>query len=83
MQNDKIGISFMEFRTVAGLKLLVEEIKSGAPNDGFLLNTLTTLFRLSRVLLDISKCIRLSRVLLDISKCILSGAIKFASVRSS
>ena len=46
MQSDKIGISFMEFRTVAGLKLLVEEIKSGAPNDGFLLNTLTTLFRL-------------------------------------
>ena len=37
----------MEFRTVAGLKLLVEEIKSGAPNDGSLLNTLTTLFRLS------------------------------------
>ena len=25
--------------------------KSGAPNDGFLLNTLKTLFRLSRVLL--------------------------------
>ena len=26
---------------------------SGAPNDGFLLNTLKTLFRLSRVLLDL------------------------------
>ena len=37
---------------------------NGAPNDGFLLNTLTTLFRLPGVLLDIYKCI-------------LSGAIKF------
>ena len=26
---------------------------SGAPNDGFLLNSLKTLFRLSRVLLDL------------------------------
>ena len=26
---------------------------SGAPNDGFLLNTLKTLFRLSRVVLDL------------------------------
>ena len=43
---------------------------SGAPNDGFLLNTLKTLFRLSRVFLDIWKCI-------------ISGAIKFVSVRSS
>ena len=29
----------------------------GAPNDGFLLHTLKTLFRLSRVLLDLKKCI--------------------------
>ena len=29
----------------------------GAPNDGFLLNALRTLFRLSRVLLDLQKCI--------------------------
>ena len=43
---------------------------SGAPNDGFLLNTLRTLFRLSRVLLDLYKSI-------------LSGAIKFVSVQSS
>ena len=40
-----------------------------APNDGFLLNTLKTVFRLSRVLLD--------------QKCTLSGAITFLSVRSS
>ena len=43
---------------------------SGAPNDGFLLNTLKTLFRLSRVLLDLLKGI-------------LSDAIKFVPVRSS
>ena len=43
---------------------------SGAPNDAFLQNTLKTLFRLSRVLLDLQKCI-------------LSGATKFLSVRSS
>ena len=44
---------------------------SGAPNDvGFLLSTLRTLFRLSRVLLDLYKSI-------------LSGAIKFVSVQSS
>ncbi|CAH3016490.1 unnamed protein product [Porites evermanni] len=39
---------------------------SGAPNDGFLLNTLKTLFRLSRVLLDLCSCI-------------LSCAIRFVS----
>ena len=44
--------------------------KSGAPNDGFFLNTSKTLFRLSRVLLDLQRCI-------------LSGAIKLVSVRSS
>ena len=44
--------------------------KSGAPNYSFLQNTLKTLFRLSRVLLDLQKCI-------------LSGATKFLSVRSS
>ena len=43
---------------------------TGAPNDGFFLNTLKTL-------------LRLSRVLLDLWKCILSGAKKFVSVRSS
>ena len=32
-----------------------KEYKRGAPNDGFLLNTLKTLFRLSRVLLDFWK----------------------------
>ena len=42
---------------------------SGAPNDGFLLNALKTL-------------LRLSGVLSDLQKCILSGAIKFVSVRS-
>ena len=41
----------------------------GAPNDSFLPNTLTTLFRLSRALLDLKKCI-------------LTGAIKLISVRS-
>ena len=45
-------------------------VLSGALNDGFLLNTLKTLFRLSRALLDIYKCI-------------LRGARKFVSVRSS
>ena len=42
--------------------------KSGAPNEGFLLNTLKTLFRLSRVLLDLAKCI-------------INGAIKFVSAQ--
>ena len=42
----------------------------GAPNYGFFLSTLKTLFRLSRVISDLQKCI-------------LSGAIKFVSVRSS
>ena len=31
--------------------------QSGAPNDNFLLNTLKTLFRLSRIVLDLLKCI--------------------------
>ena len=44
--------------------------QTGAPNDGFLLNALKTLFRLSGVRSDVYK-----------SK--LSGAIKFVSVRSS
>ena len=54
------------------LKKFVSSLQylSGAPNDGFLLNSLKTLFSLSRVLLDIQKCI-------------LSGTIKFISVRSS
>ena len=43
---------------------------SGEPKDGFLLNTLKTLFRLSRVLLDLQKSF-------------LSGSVKFVSVRSS
>ena len=43
---------------------------SGAPNDSFLPHSLKTLFRLSRVFLDLQKCI-------------LSGAIKFVPVRSS
>ena len=43
---------------------------SGAPNDSFLPHLLKTLFRLSRVFLDLQKCI-------------LSGTIKFVSVRSS
>ena len=50
--------------------LQLKECKTGAPNDGFLLNTLKTPFRLSRALLDIQRCI-------------LSGAINFATVRSS
>ena len=33
--------------------LQLKECKTGAPNDGFLLNTLKTPFRLSRALLDI------------------------------
>ena len=41
-----------------------------ATNNGLLLNTLKTLFRLSRVLLDLKKCI-------------LSSTIKFLSVLSS
>ena len=43
--------------------------KTGAPNDNFLLNTLKTLFRLSRVVLDLKKYI-------------LSGSITLDSVRS-
>ena len=43
-----------------------EHLEPGATNDGFLLNkSIETLFRLSRVLLDLNKCI-------------LSGAIKFS-----
>ena len=49
---------------------LRRENKAGTPREGFLLHTLKILFRLSRVLLDLQKCI-------------LSGAIKFVSVRSS
>ena len=45
-------------------------VLSGATNNGFLLNTLKTLFRLSRVLLDPQKSI-------------INGAVKFVSVRSS
>ena len=45
--------------------------QTGAPNDGFLLNALKTLFSLSRVLLDYFQ------------KYILIGAMKFISVRSS
>ena len=41
----------------------------GVTNDSFLPNTLKTLFRLSRALLDLKKCI-------------LTGAIKLISVRS-
>ena len=51
------------------LRLVAIE-KTGAHNDGFLLNALKTLFRQSRVLSDLWKCI-------------LSGAIKFVAVRSS
>ena len=42
---------------------------SGAPNDGFLLNAFKSLFRLSRVLLNLKKCI-------------INGAVNFVSVRS-
>ena len=44
--------------------------KTGTPNDGFLLTALKTLFRLSRVLSALQKCI-------------LSSAIKFVSLRQS
>ena len=44
------------------------DFMSRAPNDGFLLSILKPLFRLSRVLLDLKKCI-------------LSGALKFVSLR--
>ena len=40
---------------------------TGVINNGLLLNTLKTLFKLSRILLDLKKCI-------------LSGTIKFLSV---
>ena len=52
---------------------------SGATNDRFSLNTLKTLFRLSRVLLDIYIYIHIS----SLEICILRGPIKFVSVRSS
>ena len=38
---------------VGPVTLQLKECKTGAPNDGFLLNTLKTPFRLSRALLDI------------------------------
>ena len=47
-----------------------ERRKTGEPNDSVVLNVLKTLFRLSRILLDLQKYI-------------LSGAIEFTSVRSS
>ena len=42
---------------------------SGAPNDGLLLNAFKSLFRLSRVLLNLKKCI-------------INRAVNFLSVRS-
>ena len=45
-----------------------QRLISGAPKDGFLPNALKTHFRLSRVLLDLYRCI-------------LSGDLKFVSVR--
>ena len=47
-----------------------ERRKTGEPNDSVVQNVLKTLFRLSRILLDLQKYI-------------LSGAIEFTSVRSS
>jgi len=47
-----------------------EHHSAGAPNDGFLLNALKTLFWLSKVLLDLKKSI-------------LSDAVKSTSVQSS
>ena len=47
-----------------------ERRKTREPNDSVVLNVLKTLFRLSRILLDLQKYI-------------LSGAIKFTSVRLS
>ena len=44
-------------RLVLPLTTFQSTIITGAPNNGFLLNTLITLFRLSRVLLDVQKCI--------------------------
>ena len=48
----------------------VKRKPSGVPKDGFFLNALKSLFGLSRVLLDLKKCI-------------VSGAEGFVSVRSS
>ena len=60
-----LNYSFFRFRMYCGInhsyyrflqfvcqfcRLQKEMLLTGAPNDGFLLNTLTTLFRLSRVL---------------------------------
>ena len=58
----KIGTKTSRMKFVSTLSIQ----KQGSPNDGFLLNTVKTLFRLSR----------------DLLKCILSGAIKFVPVRS-
>ena len=66
-------LAFFPFISSAsrGFALLVSvsRFKIGAPNSGFPRNTFKTLFRLSRVLLRLQKCI-------------LSGAVKFVSVRS-
>ena len=49
---------------------LVSRAENSAPTDGFLLNSLKTVFSLSRVFLK------------GLWKCILSSAIKFVPVRS-
>ena len=64
-----IFYSFFSYGSCIHLWLVNMQL-TGAPNDGFFLNTLKTL-------------LRLSRVLLDLWKCILSGAKKIVSVRSS
>ena len=61
---------FLLFFQLRQLYPSVTSEHAGAQNDSFFLNTLKTL-------------LRLSRVLLDLWKCILSGAKKFVSVRSS
>ena len=62
--------SLCSIKRLATPKLHSTSQGSGAPNVVFVLNTLKTLFRLSRELLDLEKFI-------------LSGAINFVSVRSS
>ena len=49
----------LEFSHCHLSSFITERYASGAPNDGFLQNTMKKLFRPSRVLLDLYKCIQI------------------------
>ena len=49
----------LEFSHCHLSSLITERYASGAPNDGFLKYTMKKLFRPSRVLIDLYKCIQI------------------------